>query len=81
MDDLSFDFLTQVEDELNESRRDLRRVLDRTEALAQLHSRAVEVQQKLRRPITGRDVFNNPRDEEDRALLDLLVTRITGEES
>jgi hypothetical protein len=39
------------------------------------------VQQKLRRPITGRDVFNNPRDEEDRALLDLLVTRITGEES
>jgi predicted nucleic acid-binding protein len=78
--DTSFDFLGQVETELAESRRTLRRALERTQALAELHSRAVEVQQKLRRPITGRDVFNNPRDEEDRAWLDLLVTRITGEE-
>ena len=81
MDDLSFDFLTQVEDELNESRRALRRVLDRTEALAELHSRALRVQQELRRPITERDVFQSPRDEEERARLDLLVDRITGEEN
>lgn len=79
MNDLSFDFLGQVEDELAESRRDLRRTMERTQALADLRSRALEVQQELRRPITERDVFQ-PRDEEDRALLDLLVNRITGEE-
>lgn len=79
MNDLSFDFLGQVEDELAESRRDLRRTMERTQALAELRSRALEVQQELRRPITERDVFQ-PRDEEDRALLDLLVNRITGEE-
>lgn len=80
MNDLSFDFLGQVEDELAESRRDLRRTMERTQALAELRSRALEVQQELRRPITERDVFQ-PRDEEDRALLDLLVDRITGEEN
>jgi len=80
MQDVSFDFVTQVEDELAESRRTLRHAVERTHALAELRSRALEVQEELRRPITERDVFA-PRDEEDRAWLDLLVTRITGEEN
>ena len=77
---MTFDFLGQLESELAESRAELARVIERTQALADLRSRAIRVQGELNRPVTDRDVFK-ARDEEDRALLDLLVTRITGEEN
>jgi hypothetical protein len=76
---MTFDFLGQLESELAESRAELTRVIERTQALADLRSRAIRVQGELRRPITEHDVLK-PRDEEDRAWLDLLVTRITDNE-
>lgn len=76
---MTFDFLGQLESELADSRAELGRVMERTQALADLRSRAIRVQGELGRPITERDVFK-ARDEEDRALLDLLVARITDNE-
>jgi len=70
------DFVDHLARELNESRRMLTRVLDRTDALATLHAYAVEMSQRLQRPLTAHDLLTSHRDERERAELRLLVQRI-----
>jgi len=77
-----FDFVTQLEDELAESRRTAALAVDRAAALAELRSHALEAQETLQRPLRAIDVLQplDPQDEKTRARLNALVERITGQE-
>jgi hypothetical protein len=77
-----FDFVSQLEDELAESRRTAAHAVDRAAALAELRSHALEVQEALQRPLRAVDVLQplDPQDEKARARLNALVERITGQE-
>jgi hypothetical protein len=70
------DFLDELERELVVSRRDLARQVDRTQALADLRTRALSVSAALKREITVEDVFSSAKDEKERAELRALVDRI-----
>jgi len=72
------DFADQLANELDESRRELGRVLDRTDALAALHVRALDLAAELKRPVTADDLFRSGRDEKERAALRLLADRVAG---
>ena len=72
------DFADQLASELAASRHELGRVLDRTEALAALHSRALDLAAELKRPVTADDLFGSARDEKERASLRLLADRVAG---
>ena len=73
------DFADQLAAELDNSRRELERVLDRTEALAELHSRALDLAAELKRPLTTQDLFQSGRNEKERAALRLLADRVAGD--
>jgi len=72
------DFADQLASELDESRRELERVLDRTDALAALHTRALDLAAELKRPVTADDLFRSGRDEKESAALRLLADRVAG---
>lgn len=72
----SIDFLIEVEDELAEAREVAAKAIDRADALAQLRSYTLDVQDELQRPVRATDVFDT-RDEERRARLTALADRIT----
>lgn len=72
----SFNFLIEVEDELALAREVATRAVDRADALAQLRSYTLEVQDEQQRPVRAGDVFTT-RDEERRARLMALADRIT----
>lgn len=71
------DFVDHLAGELAASRGELERVLDRTEALAALHSRALDLAAELKRPMTAEDLFGAWRNERERAELQLLAERAT----
>lgn len=77
MPHFAYDFVDQLARELAASRRELEVVLERTEALAALHARALDVAAELNRPVTAKDVFACGRNEKERAELQLLAERAT----
>ena len=77
MPHFAYDFVDQLAVELGNSRPELERVLDRTEALAALHARALDVAAELNRPVTAKDVFASGHNEKERAQLQLLAERAT----
>lgn len=72
----SLNFLIEVEDELAEARRVAAKAIDRADALAQLRSYTLEMQDEMRRPVSASDVFDTS-DEQRRARLNALADRIT----
>jgi len=75
------DFADRLARELRESRRELGRVRDRTEALATLHARALDLAASLNRPVTADDLFTSHGNEEERAALQTLARRVLQEEA
>lgn len=71
------DFVDQLGTELAKSRVELEHVLERTEALAALHSRSLDLAAELNRPMTAHDLFQSARTERERAELQLLAERAT----
>lgn len=71
------DFVDQLGTELAKSRVEQERVLERTEALAALHSRALDLAAELNRPMSAHDLFQSARTERERAELQLLAERAT----
>jgi len=71
------DFVDQLAAELASSRRELEGVLERTDALAALHARALDLAAELKRPLTAEDLFGRVSSEKERAQLQLLVARAT----
>jgi hypothetical protein len=73
------DFGDWLESELRDSRDRLDLVLERTEALAELHTHALDLAVRLKKPLTIEDVFQSPKTEKEKAHLRLLADRITRE--
>jgi hypothetical protein len=67
-----------VEDELVAARELAARAVDRADALAQLRSYVIELQDELQRPVRLSEVFET-RDEQKRARLKMLADRIDTE--
>jgi hypothetical protein len=73
------DFADDLARELAHAREILEGALDRADALAALHARALDVAAAQRRPVTIDDVFRSAKNEHERAELQLLANRITGD--
>ena len=70
------DFVAEVELELAEARRRLRRESARWSALEELCERATEVAARLRRPVTVVDVLASAEDEHERRRVAELVREL-----
>jgi len=71
------DFVDDLERELANARRDAAAYVDRAEALAALHSHAVDLSARLQRPLSADDLFRHAKDENERAQLQALTDRVT----
>lgn len=74
----TYDALTGVEDELAAAREVATKAVDRADALAQLRSHILELQDEFQRPVRLSEVFET-KDETQRARLAALADRITRE--
>ena len=73
------DLLAGIEQELANSRTELERLVDRTEALAELQRICLAVAARERRPISDADVYAG-RGEEEQAAIRVLFRRAAREE-
>jgi hypothetical protein len=71
--------LEQLDTEIARARRDAALTVDRVKALVELRSHALEVHERLNRPLYYPDVFDS-NDEEEKAFLNALINRIAGRE-
>lgn len=74
------DFVDDLERELEDARERLAWLLERTEALAELHAYAYDLAARLKKPLSADDVFGSAQTEKERAQLRLLADRITAPE-
>ena len=74
------DFVDALEQELATERERLARLLNRIEALTELHDYAYDLAARLRKPLTVEDVFDSGHSEQQRAKLRALAERITASE-